>query len=416
MVASHCSSKTNEPSANDVLNVQKPREMRILLVAYYEPDAQESMLRYAAWLEKMLLKRGHQVATISPVPCLSRLSRSPGISKYLGYPDKFVLFPPRLWMTAAKYDLVHVLDHSNSMYLRLLKRTPNLITCHDLLAVRAARNEFPESALGWSGKLLQRWILAGMRSARNVLCVSNTTADDLKLLAGESGALVRVVHNPLNWNYQPTPEIPVALFSRFGLKPGQAFFLHVGGNAWYKNRAGVLRIFARLSAMKQFSEARLFLVGRPFNDELRSIIRNQAMGERVIEAVNLTNEELQALYSNALALIFPSLVEGFGWPIIEAQACGCPVITSNRGPMSEVAGDAAIYIDPADPEGAAAAIAGELEYRDCLRSKGFNNVKRFDQHRIASQYCAFYADVVEKERRKRQSKNSTPRRSSQPRT
>ena len=71
--------------------------------------------------------------------------------------------------------------------------------------------------------------------------------------------------------------------------------------------------------------------------------------DRVIELTNITNEDLRALYSKATALLFPSLREGFGWPIIEAQACGCPVFTSDRVPMTEVGGDAAIYLDPTDP-------------------------------------------------------------------
>src|SRR5579863_5597705 len=177
--------------------------MHILLVANYEPDAQTSMQRYAAWVKRVLLERGYEVTVIRPEPLFSLLTRHSGLGKYLGYLDKFLLFPPRLRQMAPKYDLVHVLDHSYSMYLRLVRSTPNLITCHDTVAIRAACNEFPESSPGWTGKLLQRWILSGLRSARNVLCVSGTTAADLNLRTGASGGLVRVVHNPLTWGYRP---------------------------------------------------------------------------------------------------------------------------------------------------------------------------------------------------------------------
>ena len=115
---------------------------------------------------------------------------------------------------------------------------------------------------------------------------------------------------------------------------------------------------------------------------------------RVIEAADATCEELEALYGNALALLFPSFEEGFGWPILEAQACGCPVIASRRPPMTEVAGEAAILIDPAEPQAAAMAIAAGLKGSEQLRAAGFKNLKRFDAEAIADRYCAFYESIL----------------------
>jgi glycosyltransferase involved in cell wall biosynthesis len=374
--------------------------MRILLVANYEPDGQESMLRYAAWLEHTLKARGHGVTVAAPRAFFSRLAGSPGFKKYLGYLDKFLLFPARLQRLAQSYDLVHVLDHSNSMYLRAVRHKPNLITCHDLLAIRAARGEFSQARTGWSGRLLQRWILSGLRGARHVLCVSGKTAHDLGALIGETGkhaVELQVVYNALNWGYGPGVALSTELISRLGLRTGERYFLHVGGNQWYKNRAGVLRIFALLAEIDEFSRARLVMAGKPLTAELREAIREERLGDRVIEAVDATNEELQALYGNALALLFPSLEEGFGWPIIEAQACGCPVITTDREPMSEVAGQAVILIDPANPPAAAKVIATGLKGREQLRAAGFKNLERFDEESIAMQYCAFYEAILRQE-------------------
>jgi glycosyltransferase involved in cell wall biosynthesis len=371
--------------------------MRILLVANYEPDSQESMLRYAAWLERTLMARGHQVTVAAPRAFFSRLASSPWLAKYLGYLDKFLLFPFQLRRLARPHHLIHILDHSNSMYLRTVRRKPNLITCHDLLAIRAARGEFPQAPTGWTGRSLQRWIISGLRGAHNVLCVSGKTAEDLKTLtgdAGTSGTLCSVIYNALNWSYRPGTALSDALATRLGLLPGERYFLHVGGNQWYKNRAGVLRIFARLVEIEEYSGARLILAGKPLTGELREVIRAERLGGRVIEAVDATNEELQALYGNAVALLFPSLEEGFGWPILEAQACGCPVITTGSAPMSEVAGEAAIFIDPVDPLGAAKAIAMGLKSREQLRAAGFKNLKRFDEEAIADQYCAFYVEIL----------------------
>jgi glycosyltransferase involved in cell wall biosynthesis len=355
------------------------------------------MQHYGTWLERILKARGIQVTLLRPLPFFSRLTRRPSLNKYLGYLDQFLLFPPRLRRLARDHDLVHILDHSNSMYLRSVRGRPNLITCHDVLAIRAARGEFQESPTGWSGRLLQRWILSGLRAARHVACDSQKTASDLKVLTGETGSHLRVVNLAVNWNYRPGMSLPSGLVERLGLKPGQSYFLHVGGNQWYKNRLGVLRIFARLSAMEEFSSAVLVLAGKQWTAAMRTLIREEQLDGCVVEARNVTNEELQALYCNALALLFPSLEEGFGWPILEGQACGCPVVTTDRPPMSEVAGEAAILIDPADPKGAAEAIALGLQGREGLRIAGFLNLRRFDEEAIADRYCAFYEAILEAE-------------------
>lgn len=368
--------------------------MRILLVGNYEPDEQQSMLRYTGWLERTLLGRGHSVAVVKPRPFFSRIARSAGLSKYLGYIDKFVLFPFRLRRVAAEYDLVHITDHSNSMYLRMVYKKPRLITCHDVLAIRSAMGEFPESPTGWSGRILQRWILSGLRRANHVLCVSSKTASDLLSLTGLDDRGVRVIYNPLNWNYHPGEPFQDDFASKLGLWPHRRYLLHVGGNQWYKNRLGVLHIFAHLVRLHEFSSLGLVMVGKPWTNQMRNLIQELELGDQVIEAAGSTNEELCALYGNALALLFPSLEEGFGWPILEAQACGCPVITTNRPPMSEVAGSAALLIDPADPEAAASAIARQLSMREQLREAGFRNLGRFAEESIADQYCALYERVL----------------------
>jgi glycosyltransferase involved in cell wall biosynthesis len=374
--------------------------MRVLLVANYEPDRQESMRRYADWLERVLQARGHEVDVAAPRAFFSRLASGPGFKKYLGYLDKFVLFPPYLRRQALTYDLVHVVDHSNSMYLRTVCQKPHLITCHDVLAIRAARCEFSQVSIGWSGRILQNWILSGLRQAPHVLCVSAKTANDLKVLIGDTGKTdtkthqLLVVPNALNWTF--SPEVPLAsgVISRLGLKAGDPYFLHVGGNQWYKNREGVLRIFARLVERSAFSDAKLIMAGKPWTAVMRDVLRNERVADRVVEAVEVSNEELQALYGNALALLFPSHEEGFGLPIIEAQASGCPVITTRRPPMSEVAGEGAIFVDPGDPQAAAEAIDLGLENRERLRAAGFRNLERFDERAIADQYCALYEAIT----------------------
>ncbi len=371
--------------------------MRILLVGNYVPDGSQSMQRYASWLERALTARGHQVTLVRPPVFFSRLARGRAIIKYTGYLDKFLFFPLRLRRLAPHYQLVHVLDHSNSMYLAPVRKRPNLITCHDLIAIRSARGEFPEAVTGWSGRVLQRWILSELRRAAHVICISSKTASDLKSITGGTGAGVRVIPHTLTWSYRPSGADSGSLLARFGLRRGDLYLLHVGNNSWYKNRAGALRIFARLTATAEYSRFRLVLAGAPWTPAMRSIVREEKLAEKIVEANNISNGELQALYTNAHALLFPSIEEGFGWPILEAQACGCPVITTGRPPMSEVAGEAAVFIDPSDPEQSAAAILAGLKDRESLRAAGFANLRRFEEKSVVDRYCEFYEEIVHEE-------------------
>lgn len=386
--------------------------MRILLIANYRPDAQQSMQRYADWLTRALTTRGHQVTVIRPVPFFSRLTcgiRFLGaLAKYLGYIDKFFLFPFTLRSQARKHNVTHILDHSNSMYLSHLRARPSLITAHDLLAVRAALGEFPEARTGWSGRILQRWILRGLAIAPHFISVSQKTSDDLlTLLPQTPPANVTLIPNPLNWPYKPTSQRPTFAGipgpHRTELASGAPYIFHVGANQWYKNRLGVLKIFSALRTLPGFSNTKLIMAGKPWTQPMRDFHRAVQLTGSAFELGTLDTAELESYYSHALALLFPSLEEGFGWPLLEAQACGCPVITSNRPPMDWVAGasaefnpPAALIIDPANPASAAATIAGQLApRRDALITAGFKNLARFDETKILDQYCTLYESIAQ---------------------
>ncbi len=386
--------------------------MRILLVANYEPDAQQSMQRYANWLEQALTRRGHTVLVTRPTPFFSRLTfgKFNTIRKYLGYLDKFFLFPPKLRILAFSFDLIHVVDHSNSMYLKAAGSRPALITCHDLLAVRAAFGEFPQAKTGWSGRILQRWILNGLVHAHNVACVSEKTAHDLVTLINNaakasSSKNIRVIFNALNWPFQPSAAKPqfdgAGRNALSALNIGAPYLLHVGGNQWYKNRLGAIKIYAELRNYPAFENVRLIMAGKTWTRAMREFVSEQNLDEWVIELGAMSSEELQSLYSHALALLFPSLEEGFGWPIVEAQACGCPVITTARPPMNEVAGagdhydrQAAILVDPVNPAEAAALIDKGLRNREALIIAGLKNILRFNESEIVSAYCDFYSSII----------------------
>jgi len=377
--------------------------MRILLVGNYALDNQASMLRYAEMLSRHMAERGHQTEIIQPQAVLGHLAKRPVVRKWLGYIDKYLLFPLQLRRRARGFDLVHVCDHSNSMYLPHTGGRPASLTCHDLLAIGSARGLYPQQQVSSSGKIQQRWILRHLAEAHDVVCVSANTALELAGLTVKSAQRVVVIANALESDCSTAgAESVLQLRERLGIAQGERYLFHVGGNHWYKNRPGVLRIF-KLVAEKLRRGAdpvlRLVMAGAAFTPEMREFADANLPTGSVIEFVHPTDAELWGLYSGATALLFPSLHEGFGWPVIEAQQCGCPVITSNRPPMPEVAGAGALYIDPADEEAAAAMIAGHLGKLDALREAGTENAKRFAPQVVMGQYEEFFAGVLRMRRR-----------------
>ena len=371
--------------------------MKILLIGNYVNNQQQSMQRFAEMLHKGLLAAGHQVRLLRPPVMVGRIRRgSTGLGKWIGYIDQFVLYPIILRRQALWADIVHICDQANVVYIPHLRDKPHVVTCHDVLAIRAALGEIRETRTGWTGRIFQQWILRNLRKARRITCVSKQTASELHRLTGLTDNAVNVVPNALTYSYRPMPvEEAKQHLSALGIGDSQLFFLHVGGNQWYKNRMGVLRIFAELVHMPQFRSSRLVMAGQPLSSEMRRFAREHRFEDRLLERVNITNEQLCAMYSTAEALLFPSLQEGFGWPIVEAQACACPVVTTGRPPMTEVGGEAAIYIDPADISGATRIIAAALMEPGCWQAAGLKNAGRFSENTMIESYLSAYRASIE---------------------
>jgi glycosyltransferase involved in cell wall biosynthesis len=167
-----------------------------------------------------------------------------------------------------------------------------------------------------------------------------------------------VVHNGLNHPYKRlAPAEAMARLRAAGLvdapgsndqsDPGASLLLHVGAGQWYKNTPGVLAIYQAHVFRCRLANAApqpLWLIGPEPDEALRQRIADLPDGAVVKVHRNLDADVLEALYSLAVALLFPSLAEGFGWPIIEAMACGCPVLTTGAAPMNEIGGSVAFYL------------------------------------------------------------------------
>lgn len=397
--------------------------MNIFLIGNYEPDRQKSMQRFAQLLFDELRSRNIQVELRKPPIRFGRFRfGSRFFDKWLGYLDKLVLFPRALRRELAHRGSVtgantvlHICDHSYAAYVRHFRDTPALVTCHDLLAVRSAFGEFPENPTGLSGRTLQRMIVRGLSCSPHVACVSEATRGDLLRLTQLPAERVSVVPNGLNYPYRPMPDGEAAeCVARLLAKNSSArretsetisttdriargFILHVGGNQWYKNRPGVLRIYRRLTELMPDAPD-LVIAGHPLLEQWRAWIEDNGLQHRIHAIEGADNEDLRALYSRAELLLFPSLAEGFGWPIIEAQGCGCPVVTADHAPMSDIGGTAAWYCNPKNHFAAALllqrALAASQAERERRRAESRSNIQRFSTERMVDGYLKLYARLL----------------------
>ncbi|HEY1109772.1 MAG TPA: glycosyltransferase family 1 protein [Opitutaceae bacterium] len=379
--------------------------MRIALVCNYAPDGQQSMLRFGELLQSQLRARGHEMTAFAPQPgglALSRRWRG-SAAKWVAYVDKYLVFPRQLarrlrqWERADGRSVVHVVDHSNAVYVpRRRTRLPWIVTCHDLLAVRGALGEEVGHSTSALGRRLQAAIVAGQGRADALVSVSAYTMRDVEqIVRPAQPQLRRVAPLGLNHPYRrvATAEARARLAGLGGCAWEVPFLLHVGSNLQRKNKAGVFRAFARIADRWP---GNLVFCGAELPDEVNAAARAAGLSARVFALRSPDNLQLEAAYSLAHALVFPSLCEGFGWPVIEAQACGCPVICSDRTSLPEVGGAAALVHALEDEAGMgdSALRLASPEFRADVVARGYANLKRFDVAAMIDAYEQVYTEAL----------------------
>lgn len=210
---------------------------------------------------------------------------------------------------------------------------------------------------------------------------------------------VRVIPSGVDNIYRPLSnldEIKSELSSKYKIR--FPYILHVGAYRPVKNGPTLIRTFAELK--KRGIEHTLVLVGKPaqkFN-EVAKLIREFGLGEEVIPTGFVADEDLPKLYNAADLFVLPSFKESFGHVLVEAMACGCPVVTSNVTCMPEVVGDAGILIDPYDANSLAEGMYKVLtnsELRQDLREKGLQRAKLFSWEKCARETLKVYEELYE---------------------
>jgi glycosyltransferase involved in cell wall biosynthesis len=227
----------------------------------------------------------------------------------------------------------------------LVKHRPHVVHVHDLLALRSALGLVPENPTSWSGQIYQRYIRSGFKKAKHFISISRKTRHDLHQHGQVSPVISEVVYNGLNFPFAPmAPDDAFRHLDRAGLPVKRdGMLLHVSGSQWYKNMPGLIRLYAEY-ARRLANPLPLWCISPNPSAPLQTLLEDVPPQGRVFFFQGLGNESLEAAYSLARVFLLPSHAEGFGWPIIEAQACGCPVITTGEPPMNEVGGPATRFL------------------------------------------------------------------------
>ena len=384
--------------------------MKIVLFAHPTFSKSQSMPRFALMLEQSFLAMGHEVQVWAPKPKLYKLVPVNRLSKWLGYFDQYILFP--LWVRKhikkQSADTLYVFcDQALGPWVPLVKNKPHVVHVHDLLALRSALGDLPENPISWSGKIYQLYIRHGFKQAKHFISVSKKTRDDLHSFGQVSATSSNVVYNGINYPYAPMISIEARKVIKAAGLPvhDDGMLLHLGGGQWYKNLSGVIRIYIEYTKIEKNPLPLWCISPRP-NSSIQLMLNEIPPNGKVLFFQDIDNQALQAAYSLAPIFIFPSLAEGFGWPIIEAQACACLVITTDAPPMNEIGGDSCFYIPNlglTDDAGVwAKNAANELihilsmseESRLQLTAQGQKHVKRFDTKNAIESYITLYQHIL----------------------
>ncbi len=234
----------------------------------------------------------------------------------------------------------------------------------------------------WSAEDAEGQMAAKQGSLRRgvtYIAISQATADELKKYYPETASRIRVVHP--GCDHLPESENNALTLSDGA--PDAEYVLFVGSRGAYKNFGVILDAMV---SPNWPADVKLAIVGKPLTTNETLVLQGRGLGPRVLTPGQLSDGELAKWYRRSLGFVFPSLQEGFGFPNLEAQSCGAPVVCSDIPVFHETCDDSAIYFDPRSPESVAAAIQKlrSPDLRGKLRELGSQNICRFTWDQCAS--------------------------------
>jgi glycosyltransferase involved in cell wall biosynthesis len=297
-------------------------------------------------------------------------------------------------LRGCKADIIHILDGSHAYIARWCSGKPVVVTSHDLIPALQSRGYFGGELPSRAGQWLIRQSIKSLSAADLIIAVSRKTASDIHGLAGVAVEKISLVYSAVPKNRSArTADAPLAPWHERRAKEG-AYMLHVGNNAFYKNRTGVVRIF---SHVLKTCKIRLIMAGPAPAKELLSIVNERGLSGAIEFVADPDEMALDNLYKNACLFLFPSLYEGFGWPPLESMAYGCPVVCSDAASLPEIVGDAALRCSPDDEMRMAQnciAVLSEEGLAEDLVRKGYAQAGKFSLEKMGRELIGVYRDVI----------------------
>lgn len=338
------------------------------------------------------------------------MTSRPHIRLYFREPPPTGLFPvgddveqrvipcPRLWthlrlaweMRRCPPDLLFVPAH----VLPPIRPPRTLVTVHDL-----GYRHFPQAHRFLDRLYLDLSTRWNARAATCVLADSEATKADLVREYGTPADKIHVVYPGRDEALRRVedPEAIAAAKAKYGIAAG--YTLYVGTLQPRKNLTRLVEAFILLNSQFAIRNLQLVIAGRKgwLYDEIFARVKALGLTDKVVFTGYVTDADLPALMSGACLFAFPSLYEGFGFPVLEAMSCGLPVVCANTSSLPEVAGDAALLIDPLDTTALAAAMARLLtdeSLRATLVARGYAQVQRFSWQRAAQEVMAIIEEIA----------------------
>jgi glycosyltransferase involved in cell wall biosynthesis len=250
-----------------------------------------------------------------------------------------------------------------------------------------------------SKRYYRRYIRKVIESASAITTISEYTKSELTRYFPEALDKTRAIHIAGNPIYRKT-EPDVGVLKNYGLSEDRPFVLYVGQYQPRKNVAGMLGAFSRLAEDIR-RDFEFVLAGSKMKQHMFLDIAKQAdsLSDRIDVRmfVDVPEEDLLHLYNAASLFVFLPFYEGFGLPVLEAMRCGCPVLASSATSIPEVAGDAAVLVNPENTEEISAAmdrLLRDRELREDLAGRGLERASRFNWRRTASQTLEMYSELM----------------------
>jgi len=294
-----------------------------------------------------------------------------------------------LQMKYYKLDLFHAPHYT----LPPLRPCNAVVTIHDLIHLRFPQY-LPSPGAYYYAKLM---MFLATRSAQKIITVSQSSRKDIVAALKIPPDKVEVIPNGLAPCFRPLTKTMEArqLLSRFGITG--RYLLYVGSFMAHKNLKRLLEAYNLLKD-QQGLDHQLVLVGEggKTKPELERWVHTKGWQHQVILTGFVPTKWLPIFYSNADVFVFPSLYEGFGFPPLEAMACGAPVVVSNRSSLPEIVGDAGVLVNPESPEEIAQAIwliLSDKNFQTQLVGRGLERARRFSWEEAAQKTLAVYQSV-----------------------